>query len=136
MRRWSVVDLALISLLVPDYDVAISWFTDVLGFSLVEDTDLGAGKRWVVVAPSGGGAALLLARAATDAQRARVGNQTGGRVAFFLATDDFSADHARLQAAGVAFTEAPREEAYGHVAVFEDVVGNRWDLVERARRTS
>lgn len=126
-----MVDLAMTSLLVPDYDVAISYFVDVLGFQLVEDTDLGAGKRWVVVAPSAGGAALLLARAVGDEQRARVGDQTGGRVAFFLATEDFHADHARLQAAGVAFTEAPRLEPYGHVVVFEDVFGNRWDLVER-----
>jgi catechol 2,3-dioxygenase-like lactoylglutathione lyase family enzyme len=118
------------ALLVPDYDVAIDYFVGSLGFELVEDTQLTAGTRWVVVAPAAGGGALLLALAADEHQRARIGDQTGGRVGFFLHTDDFAADHARLRAAGVAFAEQPRPEPYGRVAVFSDPFGNRWDLVE------
>jgi catechol 2,3-dioxygenase-like lactoylglutathione lyase family enzyme len=127
------VKLALrrVALLVRDYDEAIAWFTRVLGFALVEDTPVAGGKRWVVVAPAGpGGASLLLARAATDEQRARVGDQTGGRVFLFLETDDFARDHAALVARGVRFAEPPRAEPYGTVAVFLDLYGNRWDLVE------
>jgi uncharacterized glyoxalase superfamily protein PhnB len=101
-----------------------------LGFELVEDTPMGGDKRWVRVAPRGDGAALLLARAATDDQRAAVGRQTGGRVAFFLHTDDFARDHAAMTRAGVTFVEAPRDEPYGRVAVFEDLYGNRWDLIQ------
>ena len=123
--------LGLVTLVVREYDEAIRFYVDALGFGLREDTPLGSGKRWVVVAPPGGGAALLLARAATDHQRSRVGDQTGGRVALFLETGDFAAEHARLLAAGVRFAEAPRAEPYGMVAVFEDLYGNRWDLVER-----
>ena len=122
--------IGLVTLVVRDYDEAIRFFVDALGFTLREDTPVGAGKRWVVVEPPGGGTALLLARAASDAQAARVGDQTGGRVALFLETGDFAADHERLRAAGVRFAEAPREEAYGTVAVFEDLYGNRWDLIE------
>lgn len=123
--------IALISLLVHDYDPAVAFFTGPLGFDLVEDTDLGDGKRWLVVAPPGGtDTGLLLARAATDEQRARVGDQTGGRVFLFLATDDLAAEHARMRAAGVEFVEEPRREPYGTVAVFLDVAGNRWDLVQ------
>jgi catechol 2,3-dioxygenase-like lactoylglutathione lyase family enzyme len=123
--------LALATLVVARYDDAIDFFVARLGFELVEDTPLPGGKRWVVVRPPGGpGPGLLLARAATPAQQARVGNQTGGRVAFFLATDDFARDHERLVQAGVRFVEGPRHEAYGTVAVFEDLYGNRWDLVE------
>jgi len=118
------------TLLVPDYDVGIRYFVGTLGFDLVEDTELSAAKRWVVVAPGPGGAAILLALAADDRQRARIGDQAGGRVGFFLHTDDFTADHARLRAAGVAFDEQPRPEPYGRVAVFSDPFGNRWDLVE------
>ncbi len=126
-------ELAAIALLVPDYDEAIAYFTGALGFDLVEDTRLAADKRWVRVRPPGsGGASILLARAATDEQRAAVGRQGGGRVWLFLHTDDFAADHARLIAAGVAFTEAPRREPYGTVAVFTDRYGNRWDLIEPA----
>jgi catechol 2,3-dioxygenase-like lactoylglutathione lyase family enzyme len=122
--------IAAVTLLVPDYDDAISYFCGVLGFELVEDTALEGGKRWVVVRPSGAtGSALLLARAASDAQRARIGDQTGGRVFLFLHTDDFAADHARYIAAGVRFVEPPRSEPYGTVAVFEDAFGNRWDLL-------
>ncbi len=123
--------LALFSLLVPDYDEAIAYYRDVLGFALVEDTPLDGGKRWVRLRPGEGGAELLLARASNEAQRARIGDQHGGRVGFFLHTADFPRDHARMVAAGVTFVEQPRHEAYGRVAVFEDRYGNRWDLVER-----
>lgn len=124
--------LALVTLVVRDYDEAIAWFVEALGFELVEDRPLGVGKRWVVVAPRGGrGAALLLARASDDAQRARVGDQTGGRVGFFLETDDLRRDRARMLERGVRFEEEPRDEPYGTVAVFRDLCGNRWDLVQR-----
>jgi len=124
--------LGLVTLVVDDYDAAVGYYTGVLGFRLVEDTPLGDGKRWTVVAPAGGGTGVLLARAANARQRARVGDQTGGRVAFFLHTADFATEHARLQAAGVTFAEAPRREPYGTVAVFTDPYGNRWDLIEPA----
>ena len=124
--------IALITLLVPDYDAGIAFYCGVLGFDCVEDTDLGGGKRWVRVAPPGSDAALLLARAEGEAQRAAIGNQTGGRVGFFLQTDDFARDHAAFRAAGVAFLEDPRHEPYGTVAVFGDPFGNRWDLIEPA----
>lgn len=125
--------IALVTLVVRDYDEAIAFYTGPIGFDLVEDTDRGDGSRWVVVRPPGGEGALLLARAADDAQRGRVGGQTGGRVAFFLHTDDFARDHARMLAAGVRFLEEPRHEPYGSVAVFEDLYGNRWDLLQPAR---
>jgi len=121
--------LALVTFVVDDYDDAIRWFTDTLGFTLREDTPLGDGKRWVVVGPPEG-AGLLLARATSPSQRSAVGNQTGGRVAFFLHTDDFAGMHARLSSRGVRFVSPPRQEPYGTVAVFEDLHGNRWDLVE------
>jgi catechol 2,3-dioxygenase-like lactoylglutathione lyase family enzyme len=124
--------LSLVSLLVADYDKAIAFFTGALKFELCEDTPLGGGKRWVVVRPpGGGGSGLLLARADGPAQVARIGDQTGGRVFLFLETDDFDRDHARMIAAGVRFVEEPRNEAYGVVAVFEDLCGNRWDLIQR-----
>jgi catechol 2,3-dioxygenase-like lactoylglutathione lyase family enzyme len=123
--------LALTALLVAEYDPAIDFFTRVLGLELVADTPLGPDKRWVVVAPAGDGPGLLLARAADEAQRAFIGKQGGGRVFLFLETDDFDADHARMAAAGVRFLETPRREPYGAVAVFEDLCGNRWDLIER-----
>lgn len=122
--------LAHIALLIPDYDEAIAWFTGALGFTLLEDTDLGGGKRWVRVSP-GEGAEFLLARAVGD-QRAAIGGQGGGRVWLFLETDDFARDHAAFQARGVPFEEPPRHEAYGIVAVFNDPWGNRWDLIEYA----
>lgn len=123
--------IALVTLVVRDYDEAIAFYTGPLHFELVEDTDRGDGSRWVVVRPrSGDGGALLLARAADDDQRASVGAQTGGRVGFFLHTEDFARDHARMAAAGVRFLEEPRHEPYGSVAVFEDLYGNRWDLLQ------
>lgn len=126
--------IATIALLVRDYDEAIGFYRDTLGFLLVADTPLGGGKRWVVVAPEGGkGAALLLAEASDEAQRERVGDQTGGRVGFFLETDDFARDHALFTERGVCFLEAPRHEPYGSVAVFEDLYGNKWDLIEPKR---
>lgn len=123
--------IGAVTFLVRDYDEAIAWFRDTLGFQLVEDTPLGGGKRWVQVAPGMDTIPLLLAEASTDEQRARIGGQTGGRVGFFLHTDDFARDHARMTAAGVTFREEPRHEAYGTVAVFEDLYGNLWDLIER-----
>jgi catechol 2,3-dioxygenase-like lactoylglutathione lyase family enzyme len=123
--------LSLTALLVADYDAAIAFYVGQAGFDLVEDTDMGAGKRWVVVRPPGSDAGLLLARA-TGEQTARIGDQAGGRVMFFLETDDFARDHARMAAAGVRFLEAPRHEPYGSVAVWEDLYGTRWDLIQRA----
>jgi catechol 2,3-dioxygenase-like lactoylglutathione lyase family enzyme len=125
--------LGLTALLVRDYDEAIAFYVGKLGFELCEDTRLSADKRWVVVAPPGGGAGLLLARAANDRQIAAIGEQSGGRVFLFLETDDFVRDHAAYVERGVSFVEPPRREAYGTVAVFEDLYGNRWDLIEHAR---
>lgn len=122
--------LHAVALVVPDYDTAIAFYTGPLDFDLVQDTDLGKDKRWVLVRPKGGDTALLLARAINDDQRAAIGNQTGGRVGFFLQTGDFAADHARMTAAGVTFEEPPRHEPYGTVAVFRDPFGNRWDLLQ------
>ncbi|WP_221030374.1 VOC family protein [Actomonas aquatica] len=127
--------LAALTLVVPDYDEAIRYYTGQLGFELVEDTDLGDGKRWVLVAPPGSGPTgcrLLLARAANAPQRAAIGHQTGGRVFLFLHTDDFDRDHAAFTARGVRFLEAPRDEPYGKVAVFSDPFGNHWDLLQPA----
>ncbi|MEZ5892479.1 MAG: VOC family protein [Parvularculaceae bacterium] len=124
--------LAQVTLVVRDYDEAIEYFCGRLGFLLVEDTELSPEKRWVVVSPGEGGANLLLAKAANEQQAASVGSQTGGRVAFFLYSDAFNQDYIRLRAAGVSFLEAPRQEAYGRVAVFADLYGNKWDLIERA----
>jgi catechol 2,3-dioxygenase-like lactoylglutathione lyase family enzyme len=126
-------EIAAVALVVRDYDESIAYFTDRLGFTLVEDTPLGGGKRWVVVRPSGGGTALLLARAATAEQEARVGDQTGGRVFLFLRTDDFWRDYEDMRSRGVDFAKEPREEPYGRVAVFLDLYGNRWDLIQPAR---
>jgi catechol 2,3-dioxygenase-like lactoylglutathione lyase family enzyme len=120
-----------ITFLVREYAEAISFFTQKLGFTLLEDADLGAGKRWVVVRPANtSGANLLLARAATPEQAAAIGNQAGGRVFLFLHTDNFERDHAAMIARGVRFLELPRMEPYGTVAVFEDLYGNKWDLLE------
>lgn len=123
--------LSLITLVVDDYDTAIVHYTGALGFTLLEDTDLGNGKRWVRVAPPGSSeTGLLLAKASDDAQHARIGDQTGGRVGFFLQTDDFWRDHKAMIANGVEFLENPREEKYATVAVFRDRYGNKWDLLE------
>lgn len=126
--------LSAVTLLVRDYDEAIAWFTSRLGFRLVEDTPLGEGKRWVVARPPRASkAGLLLARAATAEQAASIGKQAGGRVFLFLETDDFARDHRAMLERGVKFREAPRHEPYGTVAVFEDLYGNLWDLIERKR---
>ena len=123
--------IAAITLVVPDYDEAIAHYCDGLGFDLVENTDLGNGKRWVLVAPPGStGTRLLLGRATTPGQAARIGDQTGGRVFLILHTDDFARDHARFSAGGAVFTEASRHEPYGTVAVFRDRFGNLWDLLQ------
>jgi catechol 2,3-dioxygenase-like lactoylglutathione lyase family enzyme len=121
--------LHAIALIVPDYDAGIAFYVGTLGFDLRSDTDLGHGKRWVMVAPPGGQTALLLAKASEAAQESAIGNQTGGRVGFFLHTDDFEADYTRMAAAGVVFEEAPRHEPYGSVVVWRDPFGNRWDLL-------
>lgn len=122
--------LVQIALLVRDYDEAIAYYTNTLGFTLIEDSPREAGKRWVVVSPGKAGANLLLARAANDRQQGQIGDQCGGRVFLFLHTDDFARDHRDYLARGVKFVESPRYEDYGTVAVFEDLYGNRWDLIE------
>lgn len=124
--------VAQVTVLVRDYDEAIEYFRRALRFDLVEDTPLEPGKRWVVVAPPAApGAGLLLARAATAEQRGAIGNQAGGRVFLFLESADFWDDYEHMRAQGVEFQEAPREEAYGTVAVFRDLYGNRWDLLQQ-----
>ena len=128
MSKHALVQLALV---VRDYDEAIAYYVGILGFELLEDRAMPEpGKRWVSVRPRGSGCALLLARAATPRQAEAIGNQSGGRVFLFLHTDDFARDHAAWSAKGVRFREAPREEAYGTVAVFEDLYGNAWDLIQ------
>ncbi|MCL6740901.1 VOC family protein [Sphingomonas sp. RB56-2] len=125
--------LALTALLVRDYEEAIAFYCDALGFRLVEDSDQGGGRRWVVVSGDDGGA-LLLAKANKAEELAAVGNQFGGRVGLFASTDDFAAVQARLINAGALFEERPRREPYGTVAVFRDLYGNRWDLIEPTDR--
>ena len=123
--------LAGISLVVNDYDEAIDFYTRKLSFTLLEDTRMSDTKRWVVIAPPGStGCTLLLAKAGNDAQKAAVGNQTGGRVFLFLHTDNFDRDYNQMQKAGIEFIESPRQEVYGKVVVFADLYGNRWDLIE------
>lgn len=123
--------IAAVCLVVPDYDQAIRFYVDVLGFELVEDTAIAPDKRWVLVAPPGSRETrILLARAANESQRAVVGQQAGGRVFLFLQTDHFERDYGALMEKGIRFVEAPREERYGKVVVFEDPFGNRWDLIE------
>lgn len=124
--------IGAVTLVVPDYDAAISFYVEKLGFDLVEDTKLSANKRWVLVAPKGSTETrLLLALADGDQQIAAIGNQTGGRVCLFLNTDDFDRDHQAMKSKGVTFLETPRVEPYGKVAVFEDPFGNKWDLIEK-----
>jgi catechol 2,3-dioxygenase-like lactoylglutathione lyase family enzyme len=125
--------LAHVTFLVRDYDEALTFFTDSLGFQVVEDSPLPGNKRWLVVAPPGSRvASLLLAQAATPEQREQVGHQAAGRVFLFLHTDDFWRDYRLMQAANVKFQEQPRQESYGTVAVFEDLYGNKWDLLQPA----
>ncbi|MGX8011585.1 VOC family protein [Mesorhizobium sp. ORM8.1] len=127
--------VATVALVVGNYDEAIAWYVKRLGFVLTDDFDLGGGKRWVTVTPAGGqGARLLLAEASDEAQVSRIGNQTGGRVFLFLETDDFARDHHAMLANGIEFREAPRHEPYGTVAVFADLYGNLWDLIEPKRQ--
>jgi catechol 2,3-dioxygenase-like lactoylglutathione lyase family enzyme len=124
--------IAMLALVVRDYDEAIAYFTNALRFTLLEDTPMGPEKRWVVVAPpESNGASLLLAKAATPEQQAHIGNQTGGRVFLFLHTTDFWNDYRHMQAHGVIFAEEPRDEPYGLVVVFFDLYGNKWDMVQR-----
>jgi catechol 2,3-dioxygenase-like lactoylglutathione lyase family enzyme len=127
------MQITKLAFLVSDYDAAIDWFSRCLGFKLSEDTDMGGGKRWVVMQPPGGqGVALVLAKAVGDQQATR-GRQAGGRVFLFAETDDFDREHRRMIGEGVVFRESPRNEPYGRVAVFEDLYGNPWDLIEPAR---
>ena len=123
--------LGMIAIVVDDYDSAISHYVHDLGFSLIEDSTLSPEKRWVVVAPSADGAKILLAKAANEAQRAAMGNSTGGRVGFFLYTTDFSQTFQKFKSNGIEFIEEPRQEAYGQVVVFKDKYGNKWDLIEQ-----
>ena len=126
--------LAMVAIVVRDYDEAIGYFTKVLNFTLVEDTKLTESKRWVIVSPPGSlGCNLLLAKAANEEQESRIGNQTGGRVFLFLYTDDFWRDYTSLQEKGVEFMREPSEEMYGTVSVFKDLYGNLWDLIEPKR---
>jgi catechol 2,3-dioxygenase-like lactoylglutathione lyase family enzyme len=126
--------LAAIAILVPDYDSAIGWFRDALGFELLADHPMGAGKRWVVVAPRGGGGArVVIAQASDERQRDAIGAAVGGRVGYFLETADFARDHGAMTARGVRFLEAPRHELYGTVAVFVDPWGGKWDLLQPAQ---
>ena len=126
--------LAAVTFLAPDYNSAIVWFRDALGFALIDDTPMGPDKRWVVMAPPGGGGArIVIAKASDERQRAAIGAATGGRVGYFLETDDFAGDHAGMLARGVRFLEEPRREAYGIVAVFADPWGGKWDLLQPAR---
>ena len=120
--------LSALTLIIPDYDTAIRYYCDVMGFDLTEDIDQGH-KRWVRVTPPGGGTGFILAQPGNDTQRAAIGEQGAGRVWLFLQTDDFERDYNVLQAKGVAFEETPRHETYGTVAVFRDMFGNRWDLI-------
>jgi catechol 2,3-dioxygenase-like lactoylglutathione lyase family enzyme len=130
-----VTGIGLVTLVVRDYDDAIEWFTRCLRFVVIEDTDLGAGKRWVRVAYPGSGVALLLAKASGDKQATAIGNQTGGRVGFFLTVPDFDAMHSHMQSCDVFFEGTPRSEPYGKVIVFQDLYGNRWDLLGLAPKS-
>ena len=126
-----MLSLGMITIVVDEYDVAINHYVNDLGFTLVEDTALTPEKRWVVLSPGSSGAQVLLAKASSDTQTAAIGNSTGGRVAFFLYTDNFSQTHESYLARGVEFTESPRSESFGQVVVFKDKYGNKWDLIER-----
>ncbi|WP_420397832.1 VOC family protein [Nioella sp.] len=121
--------LALVAFLARDYDEAIDWFRRALDWQLLEDTDLGGGKRWVRMASDADAMTQFLIARAVDGQAGAIGNHAGGRVGYFLHTDDFDVSRARMLAAGVRFEEEPRHEPYGTVAVFHDLYGNRWDLI-------
>jgi uncharacterized glyoxalase superfamily protein PhnB len=122
--------LGMITLVVDNYDLAISHYVEDLGFTLIEDSQLSPEKRWVIVSPGSAGARILLAQASNAEQKAAIGNSTGGRVAFFLYTNDFAATYQRYLSRGVEFTETPRNESFGQVVVFKDKYGNKWDLIE------
>ena len=122
--------LGMITIVVDEYDAAISHYVNDLGFSLIEDKEMTPEKRWVVVAPSTDGAKILLAKAVTDLQRAAIGNSTGGRVGFFMYTTNFVETYEKYKSRGIEFVEQPRQEAYGQVVVFKDRYGNKWDLIE------
>ena len=123
--------LGMITIVIDDYDLAISHYVNDLGFALIEDKEMTPEKRWVVVAPSSDGARILLAKAANDAQKAAIGNSTGGRVAFFMYTTNFNETYNVYKSRGIEFIESPRQEAYGQVVVFKDKYGNKWDLIEQ-----
>jgi uncharacterized glyoxalase superfamily protein PhnB len=125
--------LGMIAIVIEDYDAAIDHYVNDLGFTLIEDTELSPEKRWVVIAPSPSGAQILLAKASNEQQKAVIGNSTGGRVGFFLYTDNFSETFERYLAKGIEFTEKPRDESFGQVVVFKDKYGNKWDLIENHR---
>ena len=121
----------MIAIVVDDYDSAITHYINDLGFTLIEDTALAPEKRWVVIAPSNAGAKILLAKASNEVQSAAIGNSTGGRVGFFLYTTNFLQTYESYKSKGIEFMEVPRKEAYGHVVVFKDKYGNKWDLIEQ-----
>ena len=122
--------LGMIDIVIPDYDEAIAHYVDDLGFTLIEDTELSPEKRWVVIAPNKEGARILLAKASNPQQVAAIGNSTGGRVGFFLYTDNFSETYEKYRERAIEFTETPRNESFGQVVVFKDKYGNKWDLIE------
>lgn len=122
--------LGMIAIVVPEYDEAITHYVDDLGFTLIEDTQLSPEKRWVVIAPSSSGAQILLAKASSAQQEAAIGNSTGGRVGYFLYTDNFAQTYETYLSRGIEFTETPRSESFGQVVVFKDKYGNKWDLIE------
>ncbi|MBP6148104.1 MAG: VOC family protein [Candidatus Planktophila sp.] len=126
--------LGMIAIVIDEYDAAISHYVNDLGFTLIEDTELSPEKRWVVIAPSSAGAQILLAQASNEQQQAAIGNATGGRVGFFLYTDNFAETYERYLAKGIEFTETPRNESFGQVVVFKDKYGNKWDLIENKVR--
>ena len=125
-----MITLGMITIVVDDYDAAISHYVNELGFTLIEDTALTPEKRWVVIAPGTEGAKILLAQATTDEQRAAIGNSTGGRVGFFMYTKNFTETYELYKSNGIEFTETPRQESFGKVVVFKDQYGNKWDLIE------
>jgi len=126
-----MITLGMVTIVIDDYDVAISHYVNDLDFSLTEDKVISPEKRWVVVAPSKEGARILLAKAANDQQRSAIGNSTGGRVGYFMYTTNFAETFETYTSRGIEFIESPRQEAYGQVVVFKDLFGNKWDLIEQ-----